>query len=198
MSADKKYGRLKVYLGPMFSGKSDVLHRDWDRATRGGLQVSAFKPAVHTRDEGFVTSRRGGSFPVNLVKDPKEILHLALHWPAADLVIIDEVQMFDVDLLQVVHNLRLKGVEVVAAGLALDAFGKQWGPTLMLAACATEAEKLTAICQVCRYDGAEYTQMLDGNKKPILSLGSDSPLAIESQGIQYEARCGKCIVFPDT
>lgn len=194
----KVYGRLKVYFGPMFSGKSDVLHRDWDRATRGGLNVRAFKPAIHTRDGEFSKSRRGGSFPVISVSNSKDIYDLVVVRPKANLVIIDEAQMFPADLVGVVHALRLKGVSVIAAGLALDAFGKQWGPTLMLAACATEAEKLTAICQVCRYDGAEYTQMLGVNKQPILSLSSASPLAIESEQVSYEARCGKCIVFPDT
>ncbi len=190
------YGKLKVYFGPMFSGKSDVLHRDWDRAVRGGLNVRAFKPAVHTRDGGFSKSRRGGSFPVITVSKSEDIYDLAVVRPKANLVIIDETQMFDDQLPDVIQRLRLVGVSVISAGLALDAFGRQWGPTLMLTAHATCAEKLTAICHVCRYDGAEFTQMLDSHKNPILDLGSGSPLAIESQEIQYQARCGRCIVMP--
>ena len=186
------YGRLKVYFGPMFSGKSDYLHRDWDRARRGGLEVRAYKPAIHTRDGEFSKSRRGNSFPVEIVSSSSDLLDKDL--VGVDLVIIDEVQMFDMNLPFVVQRYRFSGISVIVAGLANDAFGNHFGPTLTLVANATEAEKLTAICQVCGYDGAEFTQMIDGQKRPILTLNRDSPIAIESESISYEARCGRCFV----
>lgn len=196
------YGNLTVYFGSMFSGKTAEIEARYDRAQHARIPTLGFKPRVDTRfGIARAQSRRGNgslAFPVHPIDhhDPYELLgHID---PTIRLVIIDEAQFFAVSILTVVDRLRRAGIDVCVAGLDLDFLGRPFGYTLELAAHASEARKLTAICMTCCSRDATFTQMIDRDSGQAIThdiFASGSPLAIEGE-TKYEARCGYCFVRP--
>lgn len=195
------YGKLTVYFGGMFSGKTDAIEAHIDRARHAHIASQAFKPENDTRHGSrSVQSRRCDGqvkFAVQPIdpKFPQDILRQIND--DTQLVILDEVQFFHASLVSVVHELRRAGINIIAAGLDLDYLGRPFGSTLTLAATANDARKLTAICMVCRHHEAPFSQMVNADGMPITHdiFANGSSVAIEGPTI-YEARCGHCFVWP--
>lgn len=49
---------IKVFTGPMFSGKSDALLNEYDKRYHKS-RILLFKPKMDTRDYGVVKTRKG-------------------------------------------------------------------------------------------------------------------------------------------
>jgi len=195
------YGKLTVYFGGMFSGKTDAVEAHIDRARHARINWQAFKPANDTRHgTESARSRRGNGqvgFDVTPIdpKFPHDILQKIDN--DTRLIVLDEVQFFHTSLLSVVDQIRRAGITVIAAGLDLDYLGRPFGSTLTLAATATDARKLTAICMVCRHHEAPFSQMINVDGTPVTHdiYNDGSSVAIEGP-TTYEARCGHCFVWP--
>lgn len=61
-------------------------------------------------------------------------------------ILIDEVNFFSLDLVEVIQSIRKKGVDVYAAGLLLDSDLNDFGPTRQLARLANRANAQFAHC----------------------------------------------------
>jgi thymidine kinase len=80
------------------------------------------------------------------VSSSKEILKLV---NGEDVVAIDEVQFFDIGIVDVCVTLADKGIRIIAAGLDKDYLGKPFGPMPALMASAEYVTKVHAICVRC-------------------------------------------------
>ena len=63
---------IKVFTGPMFSGKSDALLNEYDKRYHKS-RILLFKPKMDTRDYGVVKTRKGKEINAILVDDIKDI-----------------------------------------------------------------------------------------------------------------------------
>lgn len=185
-------GRLEVVCGSMFSGKTEELMRRLRRAEYAKQHVVTIKHHIdkrknqgatcivsHEGRERFAFTVGNSSVPLN------EILELADN--NSEVIGIDEIQFFNVEIVSIICHLIEAGKRVIVAGLDLDFRGEPFGIMPILSSIADEVIKLKAICVVCG-DDAHYTQrLIDG--KP---ANYDDPIILVGSEEFYEARCRDC------
>ena len=141
-------GWIETICGSMFSGKTEELIRRVKRAVIAKQVVQVFKPRIDTRyDANKVVSHSAQALESRVIDRADEIFqHLK---PDTEVVGIDEVQFFKMDLLPVVEALANKGLRVICAGLDQDYLGKPFEPMPQLLAISEYITKELAICVVC-------------------------------------------------
>jgi len=167
----------------MFSGKTEELIRRLRRAVIARQKVQVFKPIIDTRyHEERVTSHNGLDFDARPVASANQIIEDL----DADttVVAIDEVQFFELDVIELCETLANQGRRVICAGLDTDFRGVPFGPMPALMARAEEVDKLHAICVVCG-DEANRTQRLIDDQPAAF----DDPVVLIGAAEVYEARC---------
>jgi thymidine kinase len=178
-------GWLEVVCGPMFSGKSEELIRRLRRAEIAGQRALIVKPLIDDRyDVGHVVSHAGAKMRAVTAESSDEVLRLAGSY---DAVGIDEVQFFDLGIVDAIDKIVARGARVVAGGLAQDFRGLPFGAMPTLLCVAEFVDKLEAVCHRCG-GPATMTQRLVG--------GEPAPFAGETIQVgaldSYEARCRSC------
>lgn len=140
---------IRVYHGPMYSGKTKELVREYGN----GAGVLAIRPAIDNRygANGRMYSKdHGYSAPAVSVDhtNPDAIINSVDKYVGLAKFIIDEVSFFPVEpFLKVVRTIADRDIEVVVGGLAYDAFRNPWGPILTLLNWSDVVEiALTAEC----------------------------------------------------
>ena len=175
---------IEIVCGPMFAGKTEELMRRVRRASIAGYKVGLFKHSFDTRySSEHVVSHDGNKLPVSLIHDPKELLAAAAPF---DLIAIDEVQFFPLEIIDVIRNFS-ETKRIILAGLDSDFRHEPFGPMPTLLAIAEHAVKLSAICASCG-GSAHFTQRLvDGRparyNDPLIAIGGKEA---------YQPRCRRC------
>jgi thymidine kinase len=100
-----------------------------------------------------------------------------------DAVVIDEVQFFDKDIIEIAENLADKGIRVIVGGLDRDFRGEPFGPMPELLARAEFVTKLTAICVKSGLPATRTQRIING--KPALYT---DPLILVGANESYEPR----------
>ncbi len=195
---------LKVITGPMFSGKTEELLRILHRSGLAGKKIVVVKPKIDSRTDQEIASRRlkedledqtsieftkYGSFPASSVESAEELENI-IHQEKPSVIGIDEAQFFQPWLFDYLAQLlrRYNGVDlqVLVAGLDMDAWGRPFGMMPHIMALADEVQKETAICFRCKQP-AMYTQKLSNSAQQVEVGDADI----------YEARCRVCHVIPE-
>lgn len=178
-------GRIEVVCGSMFSGKTEELIRRVRRAIIAHQEVQVFKPVIDNRyGIQHVSSHNGQNVDATPVTEAKSILE-QLH-KKTTVIAIDEVQFFDVCILDVVNQLADKGIRVIVAGLDMDFRGEPFGSMPGLMSVAEEVTKLHAICVVCGDDATRTQRLVNGEP-----ANYDDPIIMVGAQEAYEARCRK-------
>lgn len=168
--------RLDVITGPMFSGKTTILLNFIQRAVYAKKKVLVVKPRRDNRAGDEIITRTiqnngqfapDKKFPAVSIDSPKEF-DAALVKYKPDVLGIDEAQFFD-DWLVASINKLLKTrnkLQIIVAGLDLDAWAEPFGimPTLM--AMADKVQKEPAVCSICG-EPAVLTMKTGGSKQRI-------------------------------
>ena len=185
----KEPGRLEVICGSMFSGKSEELIRRLNRANFARLKVITFKHSLDKRTAiEHVASHNGNTVFAIPLENPQDMLSIVN--PEIDVVGIDEIQFFSLDVVSVVCKLIELGKRVVVAGLDLDFKGVPFGCMPLLMSIADDVTKLKAICIDCGHD-AHFTQRLvNGNPAKF-----DDPIILVGAQESYQARCRTCHII---
>jgi thymidine kinase len=169
----------------MFSGKSEEMIRRLRRAEIAAQRVVIFKPRIDDRfDVADVVSHAGlrmRAVPVECVEQ------LAVRAAGHEVVGIDEVQFFDVSIVEAALALADRGTRVVVAGLDQDFRRLPFGPMPELLAHAEFVDKLQAVCHRCG-GAATTTQRLVGGRPAPYS----GETVVVGASEQYEARCRSC------
>ncbi|GBR50272.1 thymidine kinase [Neokomagataea thailandica NBRC 106555] len=141
-------GRLVLYVGPMFSGKSAHLIAEAHAAPCSVESVLVLKPAFDTRSGAEIASRNGTSLAARSVAA----------WPEDagqyKAVVLDEVQFmvqphYEGNIVAELLEARDQGTTVIVGGLDTD-YRKQAFPIVeALAKHADDVRALTARCHVC-------------------------------------------------
>ena len=198
---------LEVYVGPMFSAKTERLIAELKRATYAGKRIKVLKPGRDTRTDEFIASRRvnpDGSvtivdtFPAIVIRTEDE-LHAVLSPSDYDVLAIDEAQFFPLDegmhdplgwfgraIRDLLRDKREGNLRILIAGLDLDFAEEPFGPMPGLLSLADTIEKLKAVCMACGDYNAHLSQRLSE---------VDSQIAVGDAGM-YQARCRACFTAP--
>ncbi|MBZ4683500.1 MAG: thymidine kinase [Fusobacteriaceae bacterium] len=184
-------GWLEVITGSMFSGKSEELIRRLRRAKYANQKVIAFKHSSDKRyDDTKVASHSKNFIEAIPASSAKEIEQLVFEkYYDAEVIGIDEVQFFGLDIVNVVERFANMGKRVIVAGLDQDFRGEPFHPMPELLARAEHTDKLNAICMVCGSPASRTQRLVNGEPAyyddPIIQVGASE---------SYEARCRKCHV----
>ncbi|MBS2029481.1 MAG: thymidine kinase [Deltaproteobacteria bacterium] len=175
-------GWIEVICGSMFSGKTEELIRRLKRAQIAKKNVQVFKPKIDKRyDEVKVVSHSSQTIDSRPIERAEEILQNLD--PATEVVGIDEVQFFGMELIPVVEALAKKGLRVLCAGLDQDFRGKPFEPMPQLLAISEYITKELAICMVCGNPANRSQRIVSDTARVVVGAAGD-----------YEARCRKCHV----
>lgn len=178
----KDTGWIEVICGSMFSGKTEELIRRVKRAVYGKQKVQVFKPKVDSRyDDLRVVSHSQLRVISTPVDHPREILRLVD--PQTQVVGIDEVQFFGLDVVPVCEILAGQGRRVICAGLDQDYLGHPFEPMPQLLCLAEYITKVLAICVVCGNPANHSQRIVSSGERVVVGAAE-----------KYEARCRKCFV----
>lgn len=192
---------LHVITGPMFSGKSEALIAELNRARYAKKTVAIIKPHVDTRALESIASRKieSGTSVVRESQTAKSLSSLpALQSFLAetnfDVLGVDEAQFFPVDadphglgwfgkeLLKFLSMNRASDTRIIVAGLDQDFRGLPFGPIPGLMAIADRVDKLSGVCMSCGSYEARHTRRVNQTASTI-AVGD-----VES----YEVVCRAC------
>lgn len=184
-------GWVETITGCMFAGKTEELIRRIKVLEFAKKEIMVFKPVIDNRySETKVVSHAGSSVESHVIKDAAEILEYVKD--STQVVAIDEVQFFDMNVCDVCNELADKGIRVMAAGLDTDFRGEPFGPMPKLLTQAEFCTKLAAVCNKCGAPGTRTQRIVNG--KP---ASYNEPIVMVGAAESYEARCRHCHEVPD-
>lgn len=180
MYARYPMGQIEVICGSMFSGKSEELIRRIRRARIARQRVQVFKPALDTR-EGDDAIASHSLMRLDAVTMESAAAILRAVDDRTDVVGIDEIQFFDVGVVEVIDKLANLGKRVIVAGLDQDYLGRPFDPMPQIMAIAEYVTKTLAVCSRCGAPANRSQRLISDNGR-VLVGASDA----------YEARCRRC------
>ena len=169
---------IKVFTGPMFSGKSDALLNEYDKRYHKS-RILLFKPKMDTSDYGVVKTRKGKEINAILVDDIKDIPSYITD--KINTIFIDEANFLNGDINILLELSVMEDLDIYIAGLNMTSEQAPFGIMPQLLSIADEIEILHASCNECNRD-AIYTYY-DGKKKGDILVGNDN----------YIALCARCL-----
>ena len=187
-------GKLEVVCGSMFSGKTEELLRRLRRSEIAKKRVLTIKNHIDTRSgTTIITSHNGNNREAHPLENSPEMVNLITRMAeSADVIGIDEIQFFSLEIIPVIKSLVSQGKSIIVAGLDLDFRGEPFPIVAHLLALADDVAKLTAICMTCG-ETAHYTQRII-NGAPASYY---DPVILVGAAEFYEARCRYCFVLKD-
>lgn len=181
----KKRSYFELVCGSMYSGKSEELIRRIKRSKIANKKTQLFKPVLDDRYSNTeVVTHAGEALEAEIVKDSHHLL--ASVNPDTEVVGIDEVQFFDVEIVNAIETLNENGIKVICAGLDMYSSGEPFGPIAMLLVKAKYVDKLHAVCVGCG-DDAYISLAIQSNK----DSNNQSTVKVGSTG-EYIAVCEDC------
>jgi thymidine kinase len=187
-----KNGFIEVVCGPMFAGKTEELIRRIKRLEYAKQNVLVFKPKVDTRyAREEIVSHNMSKKPSIIIDKSKEIMSYIQD--NTDAVVIDEVQFFDHDIVNIAEYLADKGIRVIVGGLDRDFRGESFGPMPDLLSRAEFVTKLTAICVKSGLPATRTQRIIDGKpahyEDPTILVGANE--SYEPRSRHYHEVPGK-------
>jgi len=178
-NTNPRKGWIEVISGSMFSGKTEELLRRIRRAQIAKQKVEIYKPMIDDRyAKEKVVSHDANEIHSVPVASSLEMLKVVKD---ADVVAIDEVQFFDMEVVDVCVALANKGIRVITAGLDKDYLGKPFGPMPALMASAEYVTKVHAVCMRCGTLANFSHRILE-----------DESLIVLGEKNNYEPLCREC------
>lgn len=177
--------KLKLYVGPMFSGKSTKLIQQIERYKIAKKNIICFKPAMDTRytKEGFIVTHSELHIPCYLVNNSDDILRL-YHEKSKecmiDAVAIDEAFMIDDVSKASLDLIYTHKIDVLISSIDISASLNDFDEISKLMCHATHVKKCKAVCTVCGDDASYTMRKFDQTIEDEIQVGGED---------MYEARC---------
>lgn len=179
----RKYsdGIIEVITGPMFSGKSEELIKRIRILSYAEIPTLVIKPSIDNRfSNANIISRNGNSiksYSVSTIEEIKELFYKKKY----KALVVDEIQFFDISLIEFLDQLASEGIRIIVSGLDQDYLRRPFPIVAHLMAIADNIEKLKAVCLICKKAASCSFRTSKSNN------------TIEIGDIDiYEARCRKC------
>ena len=189
-------GFLEVITGPMFAGKTTELIKRIERQAFARRKVALFKPSIDTRySKEEVVAHNGLRYEAFVVPTDengvRSIMETTIR-EGFEVIGIDEVQFFPIEIVDVLNRLADRGIYVIASGLNLDFKGDPFPVTKELLVRADNIIYLTAVCTVCGKPATRSQRLIDGKPAP-----RNSPIIQVGGRESYEARCREHHIVPE-
>lgn len=189
-------GFIHVITGPMKCGKSEEILRLIKRFKIAERNVLIVKPDIDRRfGEDKVMSRDDHAAECYVVPSGNPDYILTLVDNTTDVIVIDEAQFFEPaqyiveencvylqrsdkkTITDVVQELCDMGYHVIVAGLDMTSDRKPFREMPNLMSIAHKVDKLQAVCECCKKDGAIYSYA-NFEKKDEVTLGDREYIAV--------------------
>jgi thymidine kinase len=191
-------GKLTVYTGPMFSGKSTKLLELVQGWMKEGISYTLFKPVMDDRNgQREIVTHGGVNHPCVSVSSVAAIIKHMASMPHTNHVAIDEGQLFTespslrepITLKMAVLNFLNLDYTVGLAGLNLDFKGRMFPQMNQLSCIAEEHIRLQGSCKRCFEAPSTMSHRL---------IAIDNTFLIGGDG-QYMPVCRSCFysINPD-
>lgn len=189
-----KKGWIELITGCMFAGKTEEFIRRIKTFMYAKFNVKVFKPSIDDRySVEEVASHSGVKLKANVVTSSEEIKKIVESSDRkVDVVGIDEIQFFNVGIVDLLNDFADNGIIVVANGLDKDFRAQPFQNVDQLLVQAEYVQKLSAVCIVCGGNANRTQRIVDG--KP---AKKDEPIILVSGNEYYEARCRHCYLKPE-
>ncbi|HEY0303187.1 MAG TPA: hypothetical protein VGC36_17705 [Rhizomicrobium sp.] len=199
--------RLEVIVGPMFSGKTELLISRLHRVLYARKRLRIVKPARDTRIQGFIAARAVNPDGTTEITDKLSATMIGNEADFArvagagdyDVLAVDEAQFFPLDeplrdslgwfgrAVRDLMRARQGGnLRIIVAGLDMDFAENPFGPIPGLLAMADQVDKLTGVCMVCGSDHGYISHRI---------VPGEAQLAVGDAG-EYQVRCRACYEPP--
>ncbi|MEI9990830.1 MAG: hypothetical protein WDM86_12395 [Rhizomicrobium sp.] len=199
--------RLEVIVGPMFSGKTELLIARLHRALYARKRLRIVKPAHDTRTQGFIAARAVNPDGTTEVTDKLSAILVGSEedfWRVAgpedyDVLAVDEAQFFPLDepmrdslgwfgraIRDLLRLRRATPLRIIVAGLDMDFAENPFGPIPGLMAIADTVDKLTGVCMICGSDAGYISHRV---------VPGEAQLVVGDAG-EYQVRCRACYEPP--
>jgi len=179
-------GRLELYLGPMYSGKTSKLLEIYKQCSFCNIPVAVVNHCSDTRYHESMLSTHDktmipciqtqnlndiwGNKSIDESFDENSSKHLKLR--SAEVILINEGQFFD-DLYDCVVEMLNEKKKVYIAGLDGDFKRKKFGQMLDLVPMCDSITKLTSLCSICKNGEPGIFSLRLSNEKQQTLVGSD-------------------------
>ena len=152
---------LKIYTGPMFSGKSTKLLHQIDRYKIAKKNIVCFKPKMDTRytGDGFIVTHNDIHAPCHLVDTGEDLLKIFEEQnerEGIDAIAVDEAFMIDGISDACISLFYNKKIDILVSTIDISASLVPFDEIASLLCHATYIRKCKAVCTVCGED-ASYT-----------------------------------------
>lgn len=171
-------GKIYLILGPMYSGKTSELIRRYNRYIISGKNSLLVKSVIDNRYD-IQSLCTHDLHKINAVSCKK--LSNLENLEDYDVICIDEIQFYE-DNIEFIETMANQGKIIVASGLSGNYKRQPFQNIPQLSALADNIIYLTAICMICKSEGAAFTKRISSESAEVL-VGS-----VE----EYLAVCRKC------
>lgn len=189
--SSKMAGKIILFIGPMFAGKTETLIQKLRRAALSGREVTIIKYAGDSRHEPEILRSHsdaaqgaspalGQTAPIN-VEVVERLEQARLSGPPEKSVIgVDEGQFFP-DLVKMCQIWANEGRIVYVSALDGDYQMRPFGQVCFLVPHCEKVEKFQGVCMSCGGDSSFTKRIVDSDLQ-VLVGGKES----------YSALCRKC------
>jgi thymidine kinase len=181
-------GRLDIFIGSMFSGKTSALLRKLSQFSDLGLSTLYINHSNDNRSENSFSTHSSLQNISSNITFMKINNFNNLEINKYDIIGIDEAQFFDCSLIDFVKNLVEKyNKYVIIVGLDADFNRNKFGYILDLIPFADKVSKLHAYCSNCSKNGDITTALFSHYNK----TKSENNIIIGGKNL-YQPLCRNC------
>ena len=176
-------GYLKIILGPMTSGKTTELIKEYNRHISGGFKCCFINQSTDNRyGSGNSKTSTHNKSVVNNTFSCEKLDYLMLDEPQRidpfDVFFINEGQFFSDLKFYVDYLVNRKNKKVYVCGLDGDFRREKFGTLLDIIPICDDIIKLKALCIECKKSEALFTYRLTNDKEQTVVGGSESYCAL--------------------
>lgn len=189
-------GRIEIVTGCMFSGKTqELIHRS-QRAEISGENVLGFKPEIDDRyNKDKISSHTGVKIDAVTINSKDNVRQQIMDYISKyenqnediDVIMIDEVNLFDNEIIKTVDELAKNSYRLILSGLDQNFRGEPFDPVPDIMAIADHIEKRKAVCEECGEPATKTQKLINGKPAsyddPTIDVGGDE---------KYQPRCREC------
>lgn len=166
---------IYLILGPMYSGKTSELIRRYNRYKISGKRCLLVKNALDLRysEDNKLCTHDMFQTEATICSSLHQIEKINQY----DVICIDEIQFYP-DNLDFCTKMANQGKIIIASGLSGNYKRQPFKNMPELTANAEKVVYLTAICMICKNDGAAFTKRVSEDIDEIVVGGIDKYLAV--------------------
>lgn len=189
--------RIQFFTGTMDAMKSATLMMRHFNYEKKGLKTIVLKPFKDGRDGAYVISRAFKEpIPAIMINNSLQLAQL-LTDRDVDVVMVDEIQFFDVDSIKILESISYyNSITVEVYGLMTDYLGVAFPASQRLMSCS----QIHIVNSLCQCGNEAYYNMRLVNNEPF--FGEAPQVAVGDvngdEVVSYQPKCGRCYLDAET